>query len=228
MSDDQDRKTEEIIREMSKKADQLMDVEMHDDRTRTFSSPSLARMAVRGPDPELERILERLNEMADREILKLFGNAYQIMNDLYAVVRIPQHHVDTGEVLTDKYGFPIWEINDSGYPIEEWDRLGYKEREDFLFRITTNLFAWEQAAATLRGNSQYAKALWENALSQGYEDARLGGARTTVEDRTQAARLASRDERLEGIFYTVLSHRADALARSLTLIAQRLKDVLSS
>lgn len=227
MSWDEERKTEEVVRAISQEADQPMEVELHDDRTKAFSRSALARMVTRGPDIELRRILEDLESLADREILKLFGNAYQVMNDLYEVVRMPRTDSD-GVVLKDQYGFPLWETNESGYPVEEWDRLGYKERTNFLFRITTNLFAWEQSAATLRGNSQYAKAAWEAAVAKGYEDSRMGGNKTTIEDRIQAARLASRDERLEGIFYTVLSHRADALVKSISLIGQRLKDVLSS
>lgn len=224
---DEARKTEEAVRAIAQQAEEPMEVELHDDRIRAFSRSALARMVTRGPDPELRRVLEDLEALADREILKLFGNAYQVMNDLYGVVRVPRTDKD-GVILTDQYGFPFWEVNESGYPIEEWDRLGYKERQDFLFRITTNLFSWEQSAAILRGNSQYAKAVWEAAVAQGYEDSRTSGTKTTIEDRIQAARLASRDERLEGIFYTVLSHRADALVRSLSLIGQRLKDVLSS
>lgn len=228
MSEELDRATEEVIRELSREADQPMDVDPHDDRTRTFGPSVLSRMVTRGgPNPETERVLEQLGDLADREILKQFGNAYQLMNDLYGIVRAPLIHPETHEVLRDLYGFPLWERTESGYPIEEWDRLGYKERQDFLFRITTNLFAWEQAAATMRGNSQYLKAVWERALAQGYQDSRASGGKT-VEDRTQAARMSSTDERLEGIFYTILSHRADALVRSLSLLGQRLKDVLSA
>lgn len=220
---------EEILREISRLSDQPMEVEPHDDRTKTFGPTILARMVARGgPNPETERVLEQLNELADREILKRFGNAYQVINDLYGIVRRPLCHRDTGEILTDQYGFPLWELTESGYPVEEWDRLGYKECKHFLFLITTNLFAWEQEAATMRGSSQYMKAVWEQAMAQGYRDAQSSGFGKTVDDRTQASRLASSDERLEGIFYTILSHRADALVRSVSLLGQRLKDVLSS
>jgi hypothetical protein len=224
---DDERKTEEAVRAIAQQAEEPMEVDLHDDRTKAFSRSALARMVTRGPDPELRRVLEDLESLADREILKLFGNAYQVMNDLYGIVRVPRVDRD-GVVQTDQYGFPLWEVNESGYPVEEWYRMGHKERQDFLLRITTNLFSWEQEAATLRGNSQYAKAVWEAAVAKGYEDSRLGTGKTTIEDRIQAARLASRDERLEGIFYTVLSHRADALVRSISLIGQRLKDILSA
>lgn len=225
MSDE--RKTEEVVRELSQEADRPMEVELHDDRMRTFSSTSLSRMSRGERDPGLRQSLDDLNTLADDQIMRLFGSAYQIMNDLYDIVRVPQCHPDTGEVLTDRYGWKLWEVNESGYPIEDWSALGHKERGDFLFRITTNLFAWEQAAARLWSDSMYAKAVWEEALANGYEDSRSNGGKT-VEDRTQAARLASRMQRLEGIFHASLSRRADALVRSMTLLSQRLKDVLSA
>jgi hypothetical protein len=220
-----DRKTEEIVRELSQEAEKQIEVDPHEDRTREFVSTSFTRMRWERRSEEAAAI-EGLHQVIERRMWELFGGAYQVMNDLYMIVREPQVTIH-GEILTDEAGFYLWAVNEHGNPIEDYTRLGYKEREHFLFAITTNLFAWEQAAASLWGDSMFAKAIWEEAVATGYEASKANGGKT-VEDRIQAARLVSREPRYQAIFETVISKRADALIKSLQLIGQRLKDVLSS
>jgi hypothetical protein len=220
-----DRKTEEVIREMSQEADKLPEVELHEDRTREMSSLSLSRMRWEWPT-ELGESMDALHQMIDNQMLMKFAGAYQIMNDLYMVVREPMVGAG-GEMLEDAHGWPIWETNESGAYIEDFTRLGIKEVQNFLFRITTQLFAWEQTSARLWGDAMFAKAVWEEALGLGYEQAKSNGSRT-VEDRTQASRLVSREERLFSLFKSTLSRQAEALVRSMQLLGQRLKDVLSA
>lgn len=225
--EDSARKVEEIVREISDEADKPMDVDPHDDRTREFTSTSLSRMRWEW-DPADQQALIGIHELINRQMMVHFGDAYVIMNDLFEIVRTPMVDPTTGEVVIDKEtGLTQWVRKDSGAYEEDWFLLGHKDMANFLFRITTGLFAWEQVAEDLRGDSLFAKAVWEEAVAIGYQNARSSGERT-VEDRTQAARRMSQDQRLFGIFQTVMSRKADALTRSMQLLGQRLKDVLAN
>lgn len=220
---DIDRHTEQIIREMTEGADEPIDVEPHADRTREFTHTSLSRQRWSW-DPDDQRAIDGIHQILDNEMLRRFSGAYQIMNDLYEIVREPEV-TDQGEIVTDVNGWTVWATTSSGAYVEDWYRLGHKDMSNFLFRIVTGLFAWEQTAAQIHGDSLFAKAMWEEAVAIQYQTARDTGQRT-VEDRTQSARRLSQDQRLFGIFQSNLSRRADALVRSMTTLSQRLKDIL--
>lgn len=217
---------ERFVRQESEEADRLPEVDPHDDRTRENTGTGLSRMRLEWGDEDAEAVMG-LHQIIDSVILEHFAGAYQVMNDLYEIVREPKVNPATGEIETDENGFTVWERTESGAYIEDYSRLGSKEIKDFLFKITTRLFQWEQTAAMLKGDSQFAKAVWEQSLARHYVDSRTAGART-VEDRTQAARSGSRQDRLFSIFCTVVSWRADAIVRSMSLLSQRMKDVLVS
>jgi len=221
-----DRTEDQIIRDESAEADRPMSVEPHDDRTQEFTPRREGRMR-HDLRPEDQDAVDGLRGIADRIMLERFGDAYVIINDLYEIVREPLVDPVTQEIQEDEHGFTMWARTDTGGYIEDYSRLTSAHVRDFLFRITVRLFAWEQEAASIRGDAMYAKAIWEQALSQGYQDARSAPGGRTVEDRTQAARRHAREDRFAGIFQTTLSWRADALVKSMNLLSQRLKDVLS-
>jgi len=226
VSDDDDRTEEQVIRDESAEADREMEVDPHDDRTFEFARTGLSRMRTTWSDEDAEA-MAGIHAVVEREILLHFAGAFQVVNEIYDIVREPSVDRTTGEIEKDQYGFTVWMRTETGAYVEDYTLLGRKDLEHFLFRITTRLFEWEQMAAQLWGDAMFAKALWEQRLAQGYQDSRTNGART-VEDRTQAGRMASRDERLFGIFRSLISRRADAVVRSMNLLSQRLKDLLSA
>jgi hypothetical protein len=220
-----DRATELFVREESGEADRPMEVEVHDDRTRELESTSMSRMRLDWAPGDQEAI-EGLHEIVSNQMLVLFGSAYQIMNDIYWIVRTPQY--EDGTVLLDPVtGYPLWEVTESGGYLEDYSLLTNSMMKEFLFKITVRLFDWEQKQADLWGDSMFAKAQWEQAISRGFEQAHLAPGRSTVEDRTQQARRVSREERLMAIFRTLMSKKADAVVRSTERLAQRLKDVVT-
>lgn len=225
MSDEEDRSLDRVIREESRNLDEPMEVDLHEDRTQEFDRVGPSRMRTDWRPEDLEA-LEGLEAVVEREMLAHFAGAYQIMNEIFEIVREP-HLLTGGEIATDNYGFTIWARTDFGDFVEDYTKLSRKDLEHFLFKISVRLFEWEQAAVKLRSRSSFARALYERAMAQGYQDSRTQGGKT-VEDRTQAGRLASQDPRLFGIFQTSMSWQADAIVRSAQLIGQRLKDVLSA
>lgn len=220
----EEQSAEEFAREESATADDLMEVDLHDDRTRAMSHLDLNRITEWSEEDR--EAMDGVHGIIDRVVLENFGDAYRIMNDLYEIVREPVV-LPGGVIATDAHGFTIWERTESGSFVEDYSKLGSKEIKDFLFKITTRLFEWEQRAAQMWTDAMFAKALWEQALSRGYTGAREAGGRT-VEDRTQIARAAARDPRFFALFHASISRRSDSLVRSMTLLSQRMKDVLSA
>lgn len=226
MSEEDGRTQEQVIRELSAEIDRHMEVDPHDDRTFEFERVGLSRIRTdwNGEDGEA---VEGLHGVVEREILRHFASAFQIMNEIYEIVREPLVDTATGEIRTDQYGWTLWLRTETGAFIEDYTKLSRKDVEHFLYRITTRLFDWEQQAVKLWGDAMFAKALWEQSMARGYQASRTAGGKT-VEDRTQAARMASYDDRLFGIFRTLISRQADAVVKSMNLLSQRLKDVLSA
>lgn len=219
MSDTRTR--EEVIKDESREADKTMAVEMHDDKTRHFRRLGLSRMKREwDQDEALEMI--GIHKIVDDFMMKNFGDAFLIINDIYEVVRKPAYNQETGEVLKDRYGFALWQRTPSGTFIEDYSRLTHRQMQDYLFQITTSLFAWKQKQAELWGEAMLAKAVWEESFSLAYDDSKG----KTVEDRTQKARLGSREDRYFGILQAMISRKADNLVDSLELLSQRLKDIV--
>lgn len=212
---------ERVLAEIVPDADKTMEVEVHEDRTRETKTPGFARMRTdwEGPDGAT---VQSVRSIVDGRILSNFADAFALMNELYDIVREPLTDAQ-GTMQTDQYGFPVWKRTSTGAYQEDFTRLSSSQREDFLFKITTRIFEWEQSAADAWGEAMFAKAQWEEAFAVSF-DAPQG--RHTVEDRTQKGRLGSRDERYFAVFLSLYSRKADAVVRSMQLLGQRLKDTL--
>lgn len=214
---------ERVLREEIQGADTPMEVEPHEDRTREFRTPGFSRMRTEWSGEDAIHLAFVMGQVQQR-ILVNFTSAYAIMNELYEIVREPEHD-GMGTILKDAHGFTIWQRTPSGSYLEDYSRLGHTQKENLLFEITTNIFAWEQAAASAWTEAMFAKAQWEESFALSFQDA--PGARPTVDDRTQHARVGAREERYFAIFLSAYSRRADAIVRSMQLLGQRLKDVIS-
>lgn len=202
------------------------EVDMHDDRTRENRTPSFSRMRFDW-NPHDRPIIDQIMKSADDRIAVEFTDVYRILNDVYNIVREQAHDPETGAPLVDRFGFPVWAKNESDRYIEDWERLGHKDRENFLFMISTRLYEWEQKAADLWAEAMFAKAQWEERFALAFADDTLGG-RKTDEAMTQRARSGSRDERYFALFEATVSRKADALVKSMDRLQQRLKDSLYS
>jgi hypothetical protein len=210
----------EIAKEEADKVDQPVEQAiLPDERETKFRTPGFSRMRIEWSSDD-RPVIDRAQQMADGVILRAFEDAYEVMYQVYNLVREPDVDTKTGEIKVDKFGMTVWKRTPSGGFDEDFTRLGRRQKEDLLFKITTRLFDWEQRAANIWMDSMVAKAQWEERFSIGF-DAPMAG---TVDDRRAAGNLDARDERYFAIFQTALSRKADAIVRSMTLLAQRLKD----
>lgn len=214
----------EVAKDLVAEADETIETDITaslDPPRGKFRTPGFARMRTewRGEDA---KVLAAAQNTVEEMVRENFRDAFLILNDLFERVREPDADRFTGEILRDRFGWTIWRRNEFGDYIEDWSRLTRKEREEFLFRITTRLFDWEQRAADAWAQAMYAKTMWEEKFSIDY-DAPVAG---TIEDRTAVGRKGAIEERYFAILVTHYSRRAESLVRTMNNIALRLRDIL--
>jgi hypothetical protein len=196
-----------------------LEPDIRPDRTRRFRSVNFSRMRTDWDGEEAVKVAE-LGRIADGVMANTFAHAYWLMERLYRIVREPLVTSD-GEVVKDLAKHTRWRRNELGFYVEDWSRLGDRERDDFTHELTIHLFEWRQQAAQMWGSAMFAKGIWEESFAFGYTTARIEGAKT-IDDKTQAGTLDSVQERYFAIFESLLSKRAEALIKSL----ERLEDML--
>ena len=201
----------------------MADEVLPEERGRAFETMGFSRMRMDWADGA-DQMIARIRATVEGAIFNHFLDAFVIMDDLYSTVREQAMDPATGELLTDQWGHAVHAKTATGAYIEDWGRLTDRQREEFLFRITTSLFAWEQRAADLWGEAMFAKAVWTEAFASAYDEPVKG----TIEDRTARANIGSAEDRYFAILQSLLSRKADAVVRSMTLISQRLKDTLGT
>lgn len=213
--------SEEATAEAAKMTEPIEAAVMPEERERKFRTPGFSRMRFDW-SPEDRVVVSMAQRSVEERVLANFADAYQTMYEVYDLVRTPVTD-EAGEPRKDEYGFTIWRRSPSGSYDEDWTKLSLKEKERFLFEITTRMFEWEQRAADAWGESMFAKAQWEERFAIAF-DAPMAG---TVDDRRAAGNKDATEERYFAIFVTLYSRKADAIVRSLALLGQRLKDSMA-
>lgn len=214
--------------EGEKSADELTsppeDEVLPEEREEWFRAPGFQRMktAWEGEDA---RQMQRVQGAIERRVFETFPEAYALMSDLYDIVRTPEADPTTGEIKKDPYGFVVWQRHPvTGVYLEDWTLLTIRQREDFLFRLVTSLFEWEQRAANLWTEAMFAKGMFVERFSIQY-DAPMHG---TIDDRNARGNKEAAEERYFALMNAAVSRRADALIRTMTRLEQRIKDVMTT
>lgn len=211
---------EEETREQSKELTKQVNPELPDERERSFQTPGFARLRMAWNGPEMQMV-QMMHRRIDRQLQVNFQDAFDLRTELHDLVR---------NIVVDKKGVPIpdeagdvqYEKEPSGRYVEDWSRLNFKQRERFLFQLTTRLFEWEQRATEGWAESMFAKVNWEQTFANGFESIE---GRATVDDRNARGKLEAREEHYLAIFMTYYSRKADAIVRNMNLLSQRIKDV---
>ncbi len=205
--------------------------DLPDEREISFRSPGLQRMSL-DLAPDDRRQMDKVEGVIERKVFDIFTDAYQIMSDIYDVVREAEDDVNptTGEIQGDGikrdiYGRVVWKRSPvSGKYYEDWSRLGLKQRENFLFEITTRIFDWEQRRERLWTEAMFAKAIFTERFAMEYDGPMSG----TIDDRNAVGNVKAAEDRYYALMQTSVSRRADAIVRTMNSLAQRLKDVIQS
>jgi hypothetical protein len=192
-----------------------------EEREEWFRNPGFQRMRTDWTGKDKAQ-MDRLQVVIDKAVFDTFPEAYSIMSDIYDIVREQEVNESTGQLLVDAYGFKVWKRNPlTNLYYEDWSLLSYRDREDFLFRITTQLFEWEQRAADLWTRAMFSKGMFVERFSIEY-DAPIHG---TIDDRNARGKEAA-EERYFALLNSAVSRKAEALVRTMTNLQLRLKDTL--
>lgn len=214
---------EEAVEEAAKNADTPAEPELPDERARRFKTPGFSRMTLewRGDDAKVMALVKnRVNTLIGEQ----FTDAFDIMHAFYELVREPVR-LD-GEIQRDGFGFTVWQRTPTGGYVENWDRINHRERERFLYLITTRLFDWQQRAADAWAEAMMSKAIWEEEFATAFESLPpVSATRPTIQDRENRGRKGSAEARYFAIMWSYYSRKADGICRAMELLSQRLKDV---
>jgi hypothetical protein len=202
---------EDVTREESAENEKLVTSVLPDEEAKKWRTPGFQRMRTDWKSED-RPIVDRVHAVVETKIRTEFADAYTLIYRVFELVR--------NEIGEDPRGEPVWERDANGAFIEDFSKLRPKEKEDFMFALTTRLFLWQQQAADAWGEAMFAKAQWEERFSMGYEEKKSG----TIEGRTAAGRIDAREERYFAVLLSIYSRKADALVHSLELLTQRLKD----
>ena len=210
---------DEHTKVVSKESDQSLDTDI--DQRRRFRSPGFHRMRIEWNDED-SLILTRAKDMAEKRLIAEFPDAYQVLNSIYDKVREPV--LSNCEVVKDSNGFVVWKRDEYGNFNEDWTNLTRSEKDNLLFTLTTRMVDWEIRSQKLWGEALFAKAMWEERFSLGFDAPPSG----TMGDREAKGRIESAEERYFAIFLTMLSRMSESLVKSMNILAQRLRDSLYS
>lgn len=212
---------EEVTREESKELDKTPEVELPDERERKFQTPGFSRIRMAWAGPEAA-IIQSMHSTVDRRLGEVFGDAFEIMYEIYDLVREVETDA-TGEPVKSPDNLPKWRQTATGSYVEDWTKLSYRQRERFLFQLTTRLFNWEQMQAESWAEAMFAKVSWEQAFSAGFES--VENPRATVDARNARGKREAMEDHYLAIYMSYYSRKADAIVRSMARLEQRLKDV---
>lgn len=211
-----------IIEDKMKEDEVPAEVTLPEETKFEFRTPGFSRMRTEWRREDHE-VLISAQRIVDERIQAMFADAYQVMFEVYSIVRTAETDPVTGETVVDRFGFPVWKRLPSGAWEEDFGRLTTLNKEHLMFLLTTHLWDWEQRAADVWGEAMFAKAQWAERHAIAYDSPK---GRLTIEDRTAKADADSAEERYFAIFFSLLSRRADAITRSMERLSQRIKDSL--
>lgn len=195
----------------------------HPEEAGLLLTPAFSRMRTDWNSADW-KIVDSMHKAVDQMVQEHYGDLLEIILDLYDTVR--EVEVGPGGVVKyDDDGLPSYKRTPSGGYAEDWARLTRREMESALFRISVNLFRWEQHAERLRAEALIGKAQFEEAFSRGYEE--IQDDKATIDARTARGRIRSAEYRYRAVYLSYLSRRSDAAVRSIERLGQRLKDVLT-
>lgn len=190
------------------------------EKSLTGKRSSFSRMKFDWSTPEERVMMAQINAVVERVMNNEFAGAFALINDIYDLVRTPIIDEATQEIRTDQYGFPLWKRTRTGEYEENYSLLTYGQREDFTFRLATQMVEWGQRRSQMWRESIYAKAVWSERFSQEYTSG-FGG---TVEDRTQEATKRTAEDKYFAVFKAALSNAADDMVRQMKILLDTIKD----
>lgn len=204
------------------------EADIEPDRTREMTHTSFSRMRTgwKGDDRDTVQELEAL---AESIVQNRFPVAFAVQERIRRLVREPA--VDgNGVALAYPNGTPVWQKDELGAPVENWDLLNDRERSSLLDTITTHMFEWQLDASALWTEAMYAKAIWQETFARGFTamPSQQVSGKPTVTDKEQWGHKNAAEERYFSLFRSGISRRAEGLVKAMEMLERRLQRSIQS
>jgi len=174
------------------------------------------RFAWRSED---EAILKRIEIASDEQFAEMFSDAVTEVERFYACLRVPRTR--DGIAVLDAQQRQVWETDEKGRPLENWDQLTGQDLEQTLMNLQ-RIKMWIAPEVTkLKNSAVYGKMIANDAHDEAWGQVMQG----TQGDRTARANRTSRIDRYHAFFRYCLWSTADAFLKELVDFMYRLKDV---
>lgn len=167
-------------------------------------------------------ILEQIRAAAQRTFNEAFSGTIEVLDRLYEAIRVPEVNAE-GVVKTDSDGRPVWQTDEKGNYLENWDSLTGQDIETCLFDLARiRLYVAPQIAELLL-EAMFAKHIHRDI----HDDAYLGPVQGTVADRTAKANRTARQDDYQAFYRYWLWFQGDTFLKELTntqKMLERLRD----
>lgn len=169
--------------------------------------------------PEDRAALERIRIAADAEFEQAFGEALNVIDEFFMQLRIPMQR--DGQIVKGADGRIVWQVDDDGRIIEDWQQLTGQDIEQTLVNLgRVHMFVAPQV------NQLFLEALFARHSAQdSYDEAWSGMMDGTQGDRTARSNRESRHDRYHAYFRFYMYSVAKTFLDEITAFQKLLSNI---
>lgn len=165
--------------------------------------------------------LDQIRVGVDHLFKDLFDEAFDVIDNLYAEMRVAQTNPETGVVLKDGSGRVIWQKDSSGRELEQWSQLTGQDIEKCLLDIARLKLELAPKLNDLLLEAVFAKHIADDAHQDKYAEL----VEETVAGRNAYASRHAREEKYFAFFKYYLYSHAEAFKREIDNFARVLERI---
>lgn len=166
----------------------------------------------------LDRIRASCNAVTAHEYYVL----QRTLDQLYEGIRVPKLNHNDFPIFDEK-GRVVWETDDNGKPVEDWDRVDGTDLEVAIFHLQRSRVELATRTNELLQEAIFAKHIFNDEYYDGYRSLVEG----TQGDRTAQAHRSTREEKYFSFYRFCLWQSADTLLKEivgLQRVMERIRD----
>lgn len=164
----------------------------------------------------LEQIRAAVSVLVD----DTFSGSYDIIDGIYRAVRVAELN-SSGVVKKDQEGRIVWQRDENGKLIEDWQQLDGVDIEKALFDLERVKIPISLRASELYSEALYAKHLFDDKWWDTYSE-QIDG---TQNDRASRANRGSNEEKYHSFFRYLLWERVNVLQKEIQSLMRLLEKV---
>ncbi len=164
-----------------------------------------------------ELIMGQIQAGAEAAYQDLYRETFAVIDSFYDVVRVAK--MRNGKPLTDSDGRQVWEVDEYGNIVHNYDNLTGQDIESALFRLQEIKFYIAPKLNKTLLDAMFAKHLYDDAHSDAYSSIVEG----TIGDREARANRDARQEKYAAFFRFWIYSQGDAFMKELNSLQRLLE-----